>query len=145
MAAARKLPTNLLEAARYFEDPDVAVEFVAKLRWPEGPVCPRCEGTEHSYLTTRRVWKCEACKKQFTVKLGTIFEDSPIPLDKWLTSIWLLANSNNGVSSHELGRAVGLTQKSAWFVLQSVRLAMRASSSALRAHGSLLTRPPCTL
>jgi transposase-like protein len=128
MAAARKLPTNLLEAARYFEDPDVAVEFVAKLRWPEGPVCPRCEGTEHSYLTTRRVWKCKACKKQFTVKLGTIFEDSPIPLDKWLTSIWLLANSKNGVSSHELGRAVGLTQKSAWFVLQRVRLAMQTKS-----------------
>ncbi len=87
-----------------------------------------CGSQEHSYLKTRRLWKCKACKKQYSVKVGTIFEDSPIPLYKWLTSIWLLANSKNGVSSHKLGRAVGLTQKSAWFVLQRIRLAMQTKS-----------------
>jgi transposase-like protein len=122
---ADRLPQNLIEATRYFADPDVCVKFVAGLRWTDGPVCPRCEGTEHSYLTTRRVWKCKACKKQFSVKVGTIFEDSPIPLDKWLIAIWLIANAKNGISSHELGRSVGLTQKSAWFVLHRIRLAMQ--------------------
>ncbi len=124
----KALPTTLLEAIRYFSDPDVCVEYVAKLRWPHGPVCPRCDGTEHSYLTTRRLWKCKGCKKQFSVKLGTIFEDSPIGLDKWLAAVWLIANSKNGVSSHELGRAIGITQKSAWFVLHRIRLAMQSGS-----------------
>src|SRR6266496_3465827 len=106
MSKAETLPTNLLGAVRYFSDQDVCVQFVAKLRWPDGAVCPRCGAMEHSYLTTRRVWKCKACKKQFSVKLGTIFEDSAIPLDKWLVCVWLIANSKNGISSHELGRAV---------------------------------------
>src|SRR5204863_423263 len=109
-------PNTLLEATRFFADPDMTVQYVAKLRWPDGPVCPRCDGREHSYLTTRRVWKCKSCKKQFSVKVGTIFEDSAIPLDKWMIAIWLIANSKNGISSHELGRALGLSQKSAWFV-----------------------------
>ena len=125
---SKRLPTTLLEATRYFADPDVCVEFVASLRWPEGPTCPECDGTGYSYLTTRRLWKCKACKKQFSVKVGSIFEDSAIPLDKWLCSIWLIANSKNGISSHELGRSVGLTQKSAWFVLHRVRLAMQTGS-----------------
>jgi transposase-like protein len=101
---------------------------VARLRWPDGPTCPRCEGTQHSYLTTRRVWKCKACKKQFSVKVGTIFEDSPLGLDKWLPAVWLAANSKNGISSHELGRALGVTQKSAWFMLHRIRLAMQTGS-----------------
>src|SRR3954452_2903592 len=126
--AKKSLPTNLMEAIRYFADPDVCVEFVANLRWANGPVCPTCEGTEHSYLTTRRLWKCKACKRQFSVKVGTIFEDSPIPLDKWLAAIWMIANTKNGVSSHELSRSIGLTQKSAWFVLQRIRLAMQTGS-----------------
>lgn len=125
----KRLPTTLVEAVRYFADPDVAVDFVAKLRWPEGqPVCPACEGTEHSYLKTRRLWKCKACKKQFSVKQGTIFEDSAIPLDKWLAAIWLIANAKNGISSYELARSVGMTQKSAWFVLHRIRLAMECRS-----------------
>jgi transposase-like protein len=128
MSQGQKLPQTLLEATRYFSDPEVCVQFVAKLRWPDGPTCPKCGGTEHSYLTTRRIWKCKACKKQFSVKAGSIFEDSAIPLDKWLVSIWLIANSKNGISSHELGRALGLTQKSSWFVLHRVRLAMQARS-----------------
>jgi len=121
-------PSNLVEAIRYFSDLDVCTEFVANLRWPDGPVCPRCGGTEYSYLTTRRVWKCKACKKQYSVKLGTIFEDSPLGLDKWLPAVWLIANSKNGISSHELGRALGITQKSAWFMLHRIRLAMQTGS-----------------
>lgn len=124
----KALPTTLLEAVRYFSDPDICVEYVAALRWPDGPVCPRCEGREHSYLTTRRVWKCKSCKKQFSVKVGTIFEDSAISLDKWLVAIWLIANSKNGISSHELGRSLGITQKSAWFVEHRIRLAMQMGS-----------------
>lgn len=127
MAPKRK-PTNLLEAVRYFSDLDVANEYVANLRWPDGPVCPRCGGTEHSFLTTRRIWKCKACKRQFSVKVGTIFEDSPLGLDKWLPAVWLAANSKNGISSHELGRALGITQKSAWFMLHRIRLAMRSGT-----------------
>jgi transposase-like protein len=123
-----KKPQTLIEAVRYFADLDVCTEFVAKLRWPNGPVCPRCGCTEYSYLTTRRLWKCKACKKQYSVKVGTIFEDSALGLDKWLPAIWLVANSKNGISSHELGRALGITQKSAWFVLHRVRLAMQTRS-----------------
>jgi transposase-like protein len=121
-------PANLLEAIRYFSDLDVCTDFVAELRWPDGPVCPRCGSVEYSYLTTRRVWKCKGCKKQYSVKLGTIFEDSPLGLDKWLPAVWLIANSKNGISSHELGRALGVTQKSTWFMLHRIRLAMQTGT-----------------
>ncbi len=125
-----KTPNTLLEATRFFSDPEQTVQYVANLRWPDGPVCPRCDGRTHSYLTTRRVWKCKSCKKQFSVKVGTIFEDSAIPLDKWMIAIWLIANSKNGISSHELGRSLGITQKSAWFVNHRIRLAMESGSFA---------------
>src|SRR6266496_1873486 len=125
-----KPPRTLLEAIRYFSDPDVANDFVAALRWPDGPECPTCSGRDLGYVKTRRLWQCrnKSCKRQFSVKVGTIFEDSPIPLDKWIVSVWLIANAKNGISSHELGRSVGLTQKSAWFVLHRVRLAMKSGS-----------------
>jgi transposase-like protein len=123
-----KLPTNLLEAVRYFSDLDRANDYVASLRWPDGPICPRCGGAEHSYVSTRRIWKCKECKRTFSVKLGTIFEDSPLGLDKWLPAVWLAANSKNGISSHELGRALGITQKSAWFMLHRIRLAMQTGT-----------------
>src|SRR5437588_3071212 len=126
--SANRLPSSLLEAIRYFSDLDVCTEYVAGLRWPHGPVCPRCLGKEHSYLTTRRLWKCKACKKQFSVKVGTVFEDSPLGLDKWLPAVWLAANSKNGISSHELARALGTTQKSAWFMLHRIRLAMQTGT-----------------
>jgi transposase-like protein len=111
-----------------YKDLDVATEFVANLRWPDGPTCPACGDKGYSYLTTRRVWKCKACKKQYSVKVGTIFEDSPLGLDKWLPAVWLIANSKNGISSHELGRALGITQKSTWFMLHRIRLAMQTGS-----------------
>jgi transposase-like protein len=128
MSRRTQHPSNLLEAVTYFSDVDVATDFVAKLRWPNGPVCPRCGGVEYSYLKTRRLWKCKDCKKQYSVKLGTIFEDSPLGLDKWLPAVWLAANSKNGISSHELARALGVTQKSAWFMLHRIRLAMQTGS-----------------
>jgi transposase-like protein len=125
---SQKQPTNLLEAIRYFADLDVATEYVAKLRWPNGPFCPSCGCTEYSYLTTRRVWKCKACKRQYSVKVGTVFEESRLGLDKWLPAVWLAANTKNGISSHELARALGVTQKSAWFMLHRIRLAMQAGT-----------------
>jgi transposase-like protein len=128
---ASQEPRTLLEAIRYFADPDVALAFVVTLRWPDGkPVCPRCGGVHHSFLTTRRIWKCCECKKQFSVKVGTIFEDSPLGLDVWLPAIWLVANSKNGISSHEMARSLGITQKSAWFVNHRIRLAMQTGTFA---------------
>lgn len=124
----QSLPQTLREAVIYFSEPDVCMSFVAELRWPTGPVCPRCAGTEHSFVSTRRLWRCKSCKREFTVKLGTIFEDSPLPLEKWLPAVWLIANSKNGISSYEVGRALGVSQKSAWFMLHRIRLAMQAGS-----------------
>jgi len=136
MSAQAPRPTNLLEAIRYFSDVDVCTEFVAGLRWPDGPTCPRCGSHKYSYLTTRRVWKCKACKKQYSVKVGTIFEESKLGLDKWLPAVWLIANSKNGISSHELARALGITQKSAWFMLHRIRLAMQ-TKTFLRLSGEV--------
>jgi transposase-like protein len=128
MSKIEKRPESLLEAITYFSDLDVCTDFVAKLHWPVGPFCPECGCTEYSYLTTRRVWKCKACKRQYSVKVGTIFEDSALPLTKWLPAVWLIANSKNGISSHELARALKVTQKSAWFMLHRIRLAMQQES-----------------
>ena len=120
-------PQTLLETIRYFGDRDVAQAFMTALRWPSGkPTCPRCEGRKVSYITTRRVWTCLGCRKQFSVKVGTIFEDSPIGLDKWLPAMWMVANCKNGISSYELARALGVTQKTAWFMTHRIRLAMQA-------------------
>src|SRR3954470_10518811 len=123
-------PTTLVQAIRYFADPDVSLAFLAGLRWPEGVTCPRCNSDKNSFLSTRRIWKCKGCQKQFSVKLGTIFEDSPIGLDKWLPAIWLIVNAKNGISSYELHRALGVTQKTAWFMLHRIRLAMQTQTFA---------------
>jgi transposase-like protein len=121
-------PTSLVTAIRYFSNPDVALDFLAGLRWPDGVACPICGSKENSFLKTRRIWKCKGCRKQFSVKLGTIFEDSPIGLDKWLPAIWLLVNAKNGISSYELARGLGVTQKTAWFMLHRIRLAMQTKT-----------------
>lgn len=123
-------PKSLLEAIRYFTNPDKCVDFVASLRWQNGVKCPHCTGEKFSYLKTRRIWKCMAkdCHKQFSVKTGSIFEDSPIPLDKWLTAIWLVVNCKNGISSYEIARDLKVTQKSAWFMLHRIRLALQNQS-----------------
>lgn len=123
-----KTPDTLLEAVRYFVDQDRCREFLAALRWPRGPVCPACGAVEPLFLQTRKLWKCRACKKQFSVKVGTIFEDSPIGLDKWLPALWMIVNAKNGVSSYEIARALGITQKSAWFMMHRIRLAMQTGT-----------------
>ncbi len=125
-------PKSLLQAIRYFADPDVCVDFVASMRWPNGAICAHCGGTKVSYLSTRRIWKCMAkdCHKQFSVKTGSVFEDSPLPLDKWLTAVWLVVNCKNGVSSYEIMRDLKVTQKSAWFMLHRIRLALREGNWA---------------
>ena len=122
-------PDTLLEAIRYFTDKDVSQAFLTAIRWPDGkPTCPRCEAQKVSYIKTRRVWTCLACRKQFSVKVGTIFEDSPIGLDKWLPAMWMVANCKNGISSYELARALGVTQKTAWFMTHRIRLAMQTGN-----------------
>src|SRR5690242_3058790 len=128
MTKTKPAPSTLRDAIRYFADPDVALTFLAALRWPQGVACPACEAEDPMFLKTRRIWKCRDCGRQFSVKLGTIFEDSPLGLDKWLPAIWMLANSKNGISSYELARALGITQKSAWFMLHRIRLAMQTGT-----------------
>jgi|SRR6185295_618399 len=125
MDARNHFPETLLEAVVYFSNPDVALEFVVNLRWPNGVICPNCEAENPMFLATRRIWKCRACKKQFSVKVGTIFEDSPIGLDKWLPAFWLIANCKNGISSYEIARALGVTQKTGWFMAHRIRLALQ--------------------
>jgi transposase-like protein len=107
---------------------DVCIQTVAAMRWPNGPVCPECGHAEHYYLATQRRWKCKDCKRQFSVKIGTIFEDSALGLDKWLIALWMLVSCKNGVSSYEIHRALGITQKSAWFVLHRLRYALQQRS-----------------
>src|SRR5215469_6500267 len=121
-------PKTLQAAIRYFKDEQTCIDAIAALRWEDGPICPKCGHGEHYYLATQKRWKCKKCKKQFSVKVGTIFEDSAIPLDKWLVALWMLVNCRNGVSSYEVGRTVGITQKSAWFVLHRLRLALQTNS-----------------
>ncbi len=128
MENEKDFPQTLLEAIKYFSDPDTTHQFMTQLRWSDGVTCPVCRATEVSFLSTRRMWKCKACKKQFSVKVGTIMEDSPIGLDKWLAAIWLIANCKNGVSSYEIHRDLGITQKSAWFLMHRIRLAMQTGT-----------------
>jgi len=119
-------PKTLQEAIAYFADPDNAFQCAVRLRFPDGRIyCPRCGAEKFSFIKTRRLWFCYACQKQFTVKVKTIMEDSALGLDKWMTAIWMLANCKNGISSHELARAIGITQKSAWFMLQRIREALK--------------------
>jgi transposase-like protein len=125
-------PENLQNAIIYFSDPERCFQYALNLRWPNGVVsCPRCGSEEHSFIKTRRIWFCKGCKKQFTLKVGTIFEDSPLGLDKWMCAFWMLCNCKNGVSSCEVGRALGVTQKSAWFMLHRIRKAMATDTGLL--------------
>jgi transposase-like protein len=121
-------PQSLQEAIVYFSNPDNCIDYIAIRRWPHGVVCPVCGAPKVSaFNPTRRTWKCGSHhpKREFSVKVGTIYEDSPIPLDKWLTATWMLTNCKNGVTSYEIARDVKVTQKSAWFMLQRIRLAMQ--------------------
>lgn len=125
MANKLQLPKTLQEAVSFFSDPQKTFDYAVSLRWPTGKVtCPRCGSTEHSFISTRKLWWCKGCKKQFTVKVGTIFEDSPLGMDKWMIAVWLIVNCKNGISSYEIARALGITQKSAWHMMHRIRLAM---------------------
>ena len=119
-------PKTLLAAVTYFADPDRAHAYAVTMRWPNGVACPRqgCGSADVQAIKTRKIWRCRECKRQFSVRVGTIFEDSPIPFTKWLPAFWLLANTKNGTSSCELARAIGVTQKTAWFMLHRIRETM---------------------
>ncbi len=120
-------PQSLQEAIVYFSNPDNCIDYLAVRRWPNGIVCPNCGSDSVSFNAKRRTWKCAShhARREFSVKVGTIFEDSPISLDKWLTATWMLTNCKNGVSSYEIARDVKVTQKSAWFMLHRIRLALQ--------------------
>lgn len=120
-------PRTLTEAVIYFQNPDNCLNYVVARRWPDGVVCPTCGSKEVGFIASRRMFQCKTRhpKAQFSVKLGTIFEDSPLGLDKWLPAMWLIASNRNGISSWELHRALGVTQKTAWFMLHRIRLAMQ--------------------
>ena len=121
-----KEPKTLQDAIAYFADPQRAFDYAVSLRWPDGKIsCPRCGSEKNSFIKTRRLWFCYGCQKQFTLKVGTIFEDSALGLDKWMAATWMLVNSRNGISSWELHRSLGVTQKTAWFMLQRIRRAQQ--------------------
>ena len=124
-----KKPVTLLQAITYFADAERAFDYAKFLRWPDDKVtCPRCGSESNSFVKTRKLWFCNGCKKQFTVKVGTIFEDSPIGLDKWMMAVWMICNCKNGISSYELHRAIGVSQKSTWFMLHRIREAMKSGT-----------------
>jgi len=125
------VPDTMLQAVRQFADPQNAHDFFVQIRWPNGVACPRmgCGSAAVAYLAKQRRWYCNDCKRQFSAKVGTIFEDSPIGLDKWLPAIWLIASNRNGISSYEIARGLHVTQKTAWFMLHRIRTAMLSDAS----------------
>lgn len=124
-------PETLIEAVKFFADLDTCHTYMKRIKWPDGKVvCPHCDGKRIGEIATRKMLRCKDCRKQFSYKVGTIFEDSPLGLDKWFVALWSVANCKNGISSHELGRALGVTQKTAWFMEHRIREAMRTGTFA---------------
>lgn len=126
-----KEPKTLQEAIILFSDPDVCLKYLANKRWPDGVIpCPVCGRTDVTFLPTQRKWQCKSRHhhRQFSVKVGTIYEDSPLGLDKWLTATWMITNAKNGISSYEIHRGLHVTQKTAWFMLHRIRTAMQTGS-----------------
>src|SRR5437773_8314803 len=123
-------PKTLQQAIVYFANPDNCLMYIVVRRWPDGVMCPTCGSNRVKFNTARRIWQCSTHhpKRQFTVKVGTIFEDSPLGLDKWMLAVWMLCNCKNGVSSYEIHRAIGVTQKSAWFMMHRIRIALQQGS-----------------
>lgn len=128
--AANDSPKTLQAAILHFADLDVCQDALVAARWPDGVICPTCGSREVGYLANQRRWQCRAkhARRQFSVKVGSIFEDSPISLSKWFVAIWLISSAKNGISSYEIHRAIGVTQKTAWFMLHRIRLAMQTKS-----------------
>lgn len=121
-------PRTLQQAIKFYADPENCRQFMVELRWPDGKVkCPNCDSDNVKWLPNARVFKCfeKHPRQKFSLKIGTVFEDSPIGLDKWLPAVWLLVNCKNGISSYEVARDLGVTQKTAWFMLHRIRLAMQ--------------------
>ena len=124
-------PKSLLEAVRYFSDLDVCHAYMVKIKWPDGVICcPQCGATNIGTIASRKMFQCKnkECRKQFSAKVGTIFEDSALGLDKWFVAVWSITNAKNGISSCELARAIDITQKSAWHMLHRIREAMKSGS-----------------
>ena len=124
-------PKSLQDAVLYFAHPKNCLTYLSVRRWPKGVTCPRCGSKDVGFVASRRIWQCKTRHDhaQFSIKTGTIFEDSPIGLDKWLLAMWMLANCKNGISSYEISRATGISQKSSWFMLQRIRLALQDSEN----------------
>ncbi len=125
-----KGPKTLQEAVIYFADADNCIRYMVSHRWPNGVVCPTCGRENVTWLANQRKWQCKSshAKRQFSAKVGTIFEDSPLGLEKWLPAVWIIATAKNGVSSCEIARSLGVTQKTAWFMLHRIRKAMQNGS-----------------
>lgn len=123
-------PRTLQEAIIYFANPDNCIAYMVAHRWPNGVACPTCGRNDVTWLSTQKKWQCKSAhaKRQFTAKVGTIFEDSPLGLNKWLPAVWIITSAKNGVSSCEIARSLGVTQKTAWFMLHRIRLAMQSGS-----------------
>jgi transposase-like protein len=124
-------PKTLQQAIQFFSDPENCRQFMVSVRWLDGKVrCPYCNSEKVTYLAKAKLYRCygDHPKQKFSLKVGTVFEDSPIPLEKWLPAVWLMVNCKNGISSYELHRALGVTQKSAWFMLHRIRLAIQSKS-----------------
>src|ERR1039458_4732421 len=119
-------PTSLQEAIEYFSNTGNCRDYVVARRWRDGVTCPTCGCTDVIFLTNQSRWQCrnKHSKRQFSLKTGTIYEDSPLGLDKWLVATWLVSNCKNGVSSCEVGRALGITQKTAWFMDHRIRFSL---------------------
>src|SRR5947209_5306678 len=129
MSIELQAPKTLKEAIEYFAEPERCFAYAVKLRWPDGKVtCPHCGSDQHWFISRWHRWQCKVCKQQFTLKIGTVFEDSPLGMDKWMMAYWLLVNCKNGISSYELGRGIGVTQRTAWFMLHRLRCALNTGS-----------------
>ena len=139
MGMGTPLPRTLIEAVSYFADPDNCREYLVARRWPNGVTCPTCGSSSVYFDRSRNGWECKTRhpQRKFTLKTGTIFEDSPLPLSKWLPAVWMIANMKNGVSSWELHRAIGVTQTTAWFMLQRIRLAMQDTDTGGKLSGHI--------
>lgn len=123
-------PKTLQEAILYFADADNCLDYLIVRRWPKGVSCPTCGRTDVRFLKNQKKWQCKSVHhhRQFSIKVGTIFEDSPLGLDKWLTATWMITNDKNGISSYEIHRALNVTQKTAWFMLHRIRLALQSGT-----------------
>ena len=134
-----KEPKTLQEAIVYFSNPDNCIDYLAVRRWPNGVTCPTCGSQKVKFNSDRRIWQCSShhSKRQFSIKVGTIYEDSAIPLDKWMAATWMLTNCKNGVSSYEIARALDVTQKTAWFMLHRIRLALQDEDFGSKLRGEV--------